>query len=181
MIKLDNKKILITGSNGLISSNLISYLNNKNLITFHTSQNKNNSPIYFDLNNKTRLQKTNFPYFDILIHCAYQRSQNFEKEKKINFLGSKLIFDLAKQFNAKIIYISSMSASKKSKSNYGKIKYLIEKLSINYNSITVRPGLVFDKNSNKGIYGSLQKLIITYPFLIFPKGLNKKQFLCNIE
>ena len=181
MIKLDNKKILITGSNGLISSNLISYLNNKNLITFHTSQNKNNSPIYFDLDNKTKLQKSNFPYFDILIHCAYQRSQNLEKEKNINFLGSKLIFDLAKQFNAKIIYISSMSASKKSKSNYGKIKYLIEKLSINYNAITVRPGLVFDKNSNKGIYGGLQKFIITYPFLIFPKGLNKKQFLCNIE
>ena len=61
MIKLDNKKILITGSNGLISSNLISYLNNKNLITFHTSQNKNNSPIYFDLDNKT-----NFTTYSVL-------------------------------------------------------------------------------------------------------------------
>ena len=181
MIKLDNKKILITGSNGLISSNLISYLNNKKLITFHTSHNEINSPIYFDLNNRAELQNSDFPYFNILIHCAYKRCQNFEKEKNINFLGSKLIFDLAKQFNAKIIYISSMSASKNSKSNYGKIKYLIEKLSINYNAIILRPGLVIDKNSNKGIYGGLQKLIITYPFLIFPTGLNKKQFLCNIE
>ena len=181
MIKLDNKRILITGSNGLISSNLICYLNNKNLKTFHTSHNKNNSSIYFDLNNKAKLQNSNFPYFNILIHCAYQRSQNFEKEKNINFLGSKLVFDLAKEFNAKIIYISSMSASKKSKSNYGKIKYLIEKLLINYNAIILRPGLVIDKNSNKGIYDGLQKLIKTYPFLIFPTGLNKKQFLCNIE
>ena len=74
-----------------------------------------------------------------------------------------------------------MSASKKSKSNYGKIKNLIEKLSINYNAIILRPGLVFDKHSNKGIYGRLKKLITTSPFLILPKGLNKKQYLCNIE
>ena len=178
MIKSNNKKILVTGSIGLISSNLISYLNKKNLKIFHTSYRKNNSPIYFDLNNKKKLQKSDFPYFNILIHCAYQKSQNFEKEKNINYLGSKLIFNLAKEYNAKIIYISSMSASKKSKSNYGKIKYLIEMLSINYNAIILRPGLVFDKNSNRGLYGGLQKLIIKYPFIIFPTGLNKKQFLC---
>jgi len=174
-----NNKILITGSDGFISKRLKSYLINKSYDVISTSRVKGDR-FYFDLKNELNTEYT-IPHFDILIHLSYLREYALKEEKKHNINGAKNIFSLAKKYNAKIIYISSQNANPNSYSNYGKIKYAIEKIASQFNSVIIRPGLIYDKNSNAGIFGNIDKLIKKMPFIIVPSGLNKKLNLCNIE
>ncbi len=174
-----NKKILITGSNGFISQKLFNYLKNKNYSTLCTSRVKNDA-FYFDLKNNSNSKHT-IPKFDILIHLAYFKGRSFYDEKKHNINGSKNIFLLAKKYNAKIIFISSQSADSKSYSNYGKIKYELENIAIQFDALIIRPGLIYEKNSNIGIFGKIEKMVKYLPLIIVPNGLNKKINLCKIE
>jgi len=174
-----NKKILITGTNGFISTKLFSYLKNKNYNIFCTSRVKNDT-FYFDLKNDSN-SKHIIPKFDILIHLAYFKGKNFSDEKKYNINGSKNIFLLAKKYNAKIIFISSQSANSKSYSNYGKIKSELEDIASYFDASIIRPGLIYEKNSNMGIFGKIEKMVKYLPLIIVPDGLNRKINLCKIE
>ena len=174
-----NKKILITGSKGFISQKLFNYLKNKNHRTFCTSRVKNDA-FYFDLKNDSNSKHT-IPKFDILIHLAYFKGKSFVDEKRYNINGSKNIFLLAKKYNAKIIFISSQSANSKSYSNYGKIKYELEDIASQFDALIIRPGLIYEKNSNIGIFGKIEKMVKNFPLIIVPDGLNKKINLYKIE
>ena len=176
--QLIKKKILITGSKGFISSNLIQYLSNKDVEIYATSKDIG-SKYFFDLSLKVN-HKT-LPRFDILIHLAYQRSNTYFKERKINFEGSKKIFEIAKRNRAKIIYLSSQSADSQSSSNYGKIKFAIEKLALTYNANILKPGLIYKENAKNGIYAHIEALVKKSPVIIFPYGLNKKIYVNNIK
>jgi len=174
-----NKKILITGSNGFISQKLFNYLKNKNQSIFCTSRDKNDA-FYFDLKNDSN-SKHSIPKFDILIHLAYFKGKSFIDEKKYNINGSKNIFLLAKKYKAKIIYISSQSANSESYSNYGKIKYELEDIASNFDASIIRPGLIYEKNANMGIFGKIEKIVKNLPLIVVPDGLNKKINLCKTE
>ena len=134
--------------------------------------------MYFDLKQESEL---NLPKFDILIHLAYYKNASYKEEKKINIQGSIKLFKLAKKINAKIIYISSQSADQFSKSNYGKVKFYLENLAKEYKAFILRPGLVYKKDSNEGLFGNLEFLIKKFPIIIAPSGLNKKINLCNLN
>ena len=174
-----NKKILITGLNGFISQKLFNYLKNKNYSIFCTTRVKNDD-FYFDLKNNSNSRHT-IPKFDILIHLAYFKCKLFSDEKKYNINGSKNIFLLAKKYNAKIIFISSQSSNSKSYSNYGKIKYELENIASQFDASIIRPGLIYDKNSNTGIFSKIEKIVKNFPLIVVPNGLNKKINLCKIE
>ena len=174
-----NKKILITGSSGFISKKLSNYLKNKNYKVFCTSRIKKDI-FYFDLKNEYNLKHT-IPKFDILIHLAYFKGRSYSAEKKYNINGSKNIFLLAKKNNAKIIFISSQSANSNSYSNYGKIKYELESIAADFDAYIIRPGLIYEKDTNMGIFGKIEKIIKISPFIFVPNGLNKKINLCKIE
>ena len=174
-----SKKILITGSNGFISKHLFHFLLSKNFAVDCTNR-KISNKLYFDLEDKNNLM-VSIPKFDILIHLSYFTSSSYEVEKKINLDGSKKIFLLAKNYNAKIIYVSSQSADKNSSSNYGKTKYNVEKLAGKFNAYILRPGLIYDNKSEIGLYYSIEKLVKKMPILFVPTGLKKKINLCNIN
>lgn len=175
---MNKKKILITGSNGLISSNLINFFEKKNIIVYSTSR-KRGKNIYFDMELETDLKI--IPKFDVLIHLAYHKSFSYLKEYQINFEGSKRIFEFAKKNKAHIIFLSSQSVGPNSKSNYGKIKYELEKLAFDYKAKIIRPGLIYKQNSEKGLYYNIQKLIKKFPIIIVPNGLSKKIKICEIN
>ena len=174
-----DKTILITGSNGFISKKLYQFLLNNNYKVNSTNRKKSNN-YYFDLKDKNN-SLISIPKFDILIHLAYFRNSSFEIENKVNLIGSANIFSVAKNYNAKIIYISSQSAEINSYSNYGKTKYNIEKIAEKFNAYIVKPGLVYDENSESGLFASIEKLIKRMPFLFVPTGLKKSIYLCNIN
>lgn len=172
-----NKTVLITGSKGFIARNLINFLLKKNIKVYFTSK-KINDGLHFDLNQDSQL---NLPKFDILIHLAHYKNKSYKKEKKINIEGSTKLFLLAKKYNARVIYISSQSADQFSKSNYGKVKFYLENLAKEYKAYIIRPGLVYKKESNEGLFGSLEFLIKKLPVIIVPSGLNKKINLCSLN
>ena len=174
-----NKTILITGSSGFISKKLSNYLKNKNYKVICTSRVKNNI-FYFDLKNENNT-KHSIPKFDILIHLAYFKGGSYYEEKKYNINGSKNIFLLAKKNNAKIIFISSQSANSNSYSNYGKIKYELESIAADFDAYIIRPGLIYEKDTNMGIFGKIEKIVKIFPFIFVPNGLNKTINLCKIE
>ena len=174
-----DKTILITGSSGFISKKLSNYLKNKNYKVFCTSRVKNNS-FYFDLKNENNIKNT-IPKFDILIHLAYFKGRSYYEEKKYNINGSKNIFLIAKKNNAKIIFISSQSANSNSYSNYGKIKYELESIAADFDAYIIRPGLIYAKDTNMGIFGKIEKIVKIFPFIFVPNGLNKTINLCKIE
>ena len=174
-----NKTILITGSSGFISKKLSNYLKNKNYKVFCTSRVKNNN-FYFDLKNKNNIKHT-IPKFDILIHLAYFKGGSYYEEKKNNINGSKNIFLIAKKNNAKIIFVSSQSANSNSYSNYGKIKYELESVAADFDAYIIRPGLIYEKDTNMGIFGKIEKIVKFFRFILVPNGLNKTINLCKIE
>ena len=174
-----DKTILITGSSGFISEKLSQYLKNKNYKVFCTSRVKNDI-FYFDLKNENNTKHT-IPKFDILIHLAYFKGRSYYEEKKYNLNGSKNIFLIAKKNNAKIIFISSQSANSNSYSNYGKIKYELECIAADFDSYIIRPGLIYDKDTNMGIFGKIEKIVEMFPFIFVPTGLNKTINLCKSD
>jgi len=174
-----NKTILITGSSGFISKKLRNYLKNKNYIVFCTSRIKKDI-FYFDLKNENNIKHA-IPKFDILIHLAYFKGKSYYTEKKYNINGSKNIFLIAKKNNAKIIFISSQSANFNSYSNYGKIKYELESVAADFDAYIIRPGLIYQKDSDMGIFGKIEKIVKIFQFILVPNGLNKTINLCKIE
>jgi len=155
------KNIAITGSSGYIGSYLSRFLHEKKYQIYEMSrkvQNSSVTQIPFTLgtiNNYTPLKE-----IDVLIHCAYDFSHHdYLNSQKINLDGTIELFKAAREHGVKkIIYISSLSAFEKAKSNYGRIKYATEQHAKNYNAVIVRPGLVYDEHA-KGIVGSINKVI----------------------
>lgn len=177
---MENQTILITGTNGFIANEVIQFLKKKNFNVISTSRYKNIRSIFIDFNITVK-KNVNIPKFDFLIHLAYARRSSFADEKYVNYEYSKFLFRLAKKNKAKIIYVSSQSSAKNSLSKYGKIKFHIEKLAKQYESLIIRPGLVYKKNTYDGLYGQINLIIKKYPLVFLPSGLNKKIYLCNIE
>ena len=88
---------------------------------------------------------------------------------------------IAKKNNAKIIFISSQSANSNSYSNYGKIKYELEGIAADFDAYIIRPGLIYEKDKDMGIFGKIEKIVKIFPFILVPNGLNKTINLCKIE
>ena len=75
------------------------------------------------------------------------------------------IFELAKLFNIKIIYISSISAFERSVALYGKIKFEIEDLAKQYQATILRPGLIYGISS-QSIFGVIEKAILKFIYAL---------------
>jgi len=139
-------KIYIIGASGLIGQKLFSTLNKKYKVIGTYNLNKTNTKfIKFDLEKDkiTKLSKkiTNDDIFIIL--SAYTNpgwiSENIDKTRKLNLLGTKKLIDQIIMFKSKIIFMSSvevfdgkkkffLETDKPNPLNfYGKKKYEIEK------------------------------------------------------
>lgn len=123
--KLNNKSLLITGANGLIGSYLIDYLaylnltQQANIVIYAMSrsktkleqrfkQNSNIVLIEQDLNNSLNFENN----VDYIIHAASNShplafSKNPVETMKTNLIGTINLLELARENNAKFLYIST--------------------------------------------------------------------------
>lgn len=162
--------IAITGASGYLGSRLDLFFSKRDLKTIRLERNpQNTSSRKFDLhsisNNKI-LEDT-----DILIHCAYDfNCRTIEESHTVNYLGTKLLFDIARNSNVKkIIYISSISAVNNSNSNYGREKLNIEKLAKQYNATIIRPAFIISRDPG-GMFKRIINILSTNIFVpYFPK------------
>jgi nucleoside-diphosphate-sugar epimerase len=175
--------IAITGASGFIGSALVKKLKsaeNKIIALGRSKIAEADQNIFFSLDSEN--SSFSLGGIDCLIHCAYDFAPtNFAAIKKINFDGSVRLFEMAKRDGVKnIIFISTTSAFANSISNYGKVKFLIEKYADEISASVVRPGLVFGENCG-GIVGALRSFVKKFPFApLIGKG-DQLFYPCHID
>jgi nucleoside-diphosphate-sugar epimerase len=157
------KKIIITGANGYLGKIITEHLRENKLNCIELVRNPINVPSYkFELNKPIHNEDIIFKNTDFLIHLAYDFGANISLKKslQINVEGSRQLFDMVYKYNVRIIYISSITASKDSKSNYGKSKYETEQIlnASDCENYILRPGFVYGEKKG-GIAATLHNII----------------------
>jgi nucleoside-diphosphate-sugar epimerase len=126
-----NMTIGITGASGHIGSRLKAYLTEKgfNVVAFvrNIGSIKDVPRRKYDLTES--ISDDLFSDVDILIHCAFVTKQQHADAERINYNGSKYLFDeCRKQGVKKIIFFSTVTANANAKSAYAKSKFAIGQL-----------------------------------------------------
>ncbi len=200
-------RILITGSNSFIGSEIINYLSkyNYNLIaTYRKNKNEFKSKkvklVKFDLKKKLNLNKR----FGVLVHCASVTPANEFRENyyKINQIGFKNLISLCLKSKCnKIILISSVAVygdvkktiTEKSfargKSKYAKSKLKMENILFRFakknkiNSIVLRLSQVIGSKSVNNYFSDLKKKIHSNKKITISLQSKKDYFnnLCHIN
>ena len=200
-------RILITGSNSFVGSEIINYLSkyNYNLIaTYRKNKNEFKSKkvklVKFDLKKKLNLNKR----FGVLVHCASVTPANEFRENyyKINQIGFKNLISLCLKSKCnKIILISSVvvygdvkkTITEKSfargKSKYAKSKLKMENILFRFakknkiNSVILRLSQVIGSKSVNNYFSDLKKKIHSNEKTTISLQSNKDYFnnLCHIN
>ena len=200
-------RILITGSNSFIGSEIINYLSkyNYNLIaTYRKNKNEFKSKkvklVKFDLKKELNLNKR----FGVLVHCASVTPVNEFRENyyKINQIGFKNLISLCLKSKCnKIILISSVAVygdvkktiTEKSfargKSKYAKSKLKMENILFRFakknkiNSIVLRLSQVIGSKSVNNYFSDLKKKIHSNKKITISLQSKKDYFnnLCHIN
>jgi nucleoside-diphosphate-sugar epimerase len=135
--KINNQKVLVTGSSGFIGSHLMKALGDRG-IEFDINKNSG-----FDVNDITNLKSlivSNKP--SVIVHlAAVSNIQDVEKDPekalRTNLLGSFNVMRLAHEYGIKVILASSASVSEPKLSLYGTTKKCMEELSDMFNNIII--------------------------------------------
>lgn len=195
-----NKKILITGSNGTLGTELKNELD-KNLITFFT--NKKNFNI-LNFNQMEKFCKKNRP--DYVINTAALTNtvlaeQNNKLAYDLNYLSVKNLFELSKKYNFKIIHFSTdyVFDGKKNKkytekhkpkpiNYYGHTKYLADLILTqkkNNNNLILRVSLLYSLFGTniltqiiKQIFSN-EKMFYVSDIICSPTSANNIAKFCN--
>ena len=200
-------RILITGSNSFVGSEIINYLSkyNYNLIaTYRKNKNEFKSKkvklVKFDLKKKLNLNKR----FGVLVHCASVTPVNEFRENyyKINQIGFKNLISLCLKSKCnKIILISSVAVygdvkktiTEKSfargKSKYAKSKLKMENILFRFakknkiNSVVLRLSQVIGSKSVNNYFSDLKKKIHSNKKITISLQSKKDYFnnLCHIN
>ncbi len=200
-------RILITGSNSYIGSEIINYLSkyNYNLIaTYRKNKNEFKSKkvklVKFDLKKELNLNKR----FGVLVHCASVTPANEFRENyyKINQIGFKNLISLCLKSKCnKIILISSVAVygdvkktiTEKSfargKSKYAKSKLKMENILFRFakknkiNSVVLRLSQVIGSKSVNNYFSDLKKKIHSNKKITISLQSKKDYFnnLCHIN
>ena len=126
--------ILITGVNSILGVNICNYFIKKNhSVTGIYNNNTNNLKL---ISNKCKLVKLNLLRFDrvklpnkidLVIHIAAITDENNKNLLKVNYQGSKKLYDYSLSTNAKLFIFFSSISIELDKHNLNKKKYLISK------------------------------------------------------
>ncbi len=161
MIENRKLKIVITGANGFIGSYLTEFFSQQGhkvyALVHHLYKQAPENVIYRSFEMKSFASDVIPNDTDIVIHTAYIPYKKGTYKENINEIASKRLYNIAKKKNVrKFIFLSSLSASKEAKSEYGKSKYNISKLIDTNVDLVIAPGLVIGK---KGLYSKIETII----------------------
>ncbi|MCF8296500.1 MAG: NAD(P)-dependent oxidoreductase [Saprospiraceae bacterium] len=154
-------KIIITGAAGFIGSELVKYFNERNyevtafIYVPPKVKLENVNYVKFELNEE--FDESYLAGCDMLIHCAYMPFYRSNNANQINIEGTKNLLDACRRNGVKkFLFLSSLSAREDALSNYGKVKFELEKIFDLSKDLIIRPGLVI---GNGGLFLNMKNVI----------------------
>ena len=115
---------------------------------------------------------------DFLIHLAHDRDL---QEKEFSFATELLLKSVSKR--AFLIYLSSTSAHSAAISNYGKSKYIGERMVTNAGGTVVKSGLIYQNGglSRAGILGTVLSIVQQFPIIPLPYRGKSAFYMTEID
>lgn len=174
----NNKTIIVTGASGFIGSHVVKFFANKKFqviaLVRHIPEASIDNVNYVIYDMKQKTEMPNFEGEAVLIHCAYSK-KNIEE----NEIAARHILNEMKRVGIKqSVFLSSISASSKSGTNYAKQKNRLEHMFLKQAGIVIRAGLVIGKG---GLFLNTLSFIKRFRLLpVIGKG-DQKVFFIGIE
>ena len=186
-------KILITGGNGFLGSNLVNKISKKNYILHLLVREKSNLS-RLNLNKKIKffkLQKKNLENifkknkFDLIIHCATNYGTEDDNSSNTiypNLLLPLQLLDLAKKYSVKsfintdTILNKSISSYTLSKNQFVDWLKLFSKF-LNCYNVKLEHFYGPKDNNNKFVINNIQRLLRYEDEIEFTKGFQKRDFV----
>jgi len=165
-------KVLITGANGFLGSNLCAYFAKKGwqveALVHNMPQTQVAGVSYhlFDLAEEP--EQGYFEGTDYLIHAAYIKLDAKHDAYELNIEGSQRLLAMSKKCGVKKnIFISSIASREDALSIYGMQKYACEKLFKSATDLVLRPGLIL---GNGGLFAQLKDYLQKSRFIPLISG-----------
>lgn len=119
----------------------------------------------------------------VLIHCAYDfHARTRAQVWRANVAGTLRLFAQARATGVgRIVFISSMSAYEGCRSLYGQAKLAVEREGVAYGVISIRPGLIFDDGSPRGMVGAITGFLNVSPIVLLIGGGQQIQYPCHAD
>jgi nucleoside-diphosphate-sugar epimerase len=103
---------------------------------------------------------------DAVVHCAWDlQRRSWAEIEEVNIGGSRRLFDsVAAAGVRQLVHVSTVSASGRPRSMYGRAKLATEALAFERGGTVVRPGLLYGPEPG-GMVGMLQRLVGALPIV----------------
>lgn len=98
-----------------------------------------------------------------LIHIAWSRDSSTDKSQSVNLQVIDLLTDVAQSASCRFVFLSSLAASPRSTSHYGKEKFSAEQVVLDSGGVCVRSGLIWDDIPT----AAFKQLVLVLRFLPF--------------
>ena len=166
------RRVLITGVGGFIGQHLARSLSQAGYSvagTFHTrpmamEQESWLAGLYY-MSLDGQSSYIDFSAFDIVIHVAFYLRK---RRSDTNYAGTRRIAEAARHKGVtRQIFVSSYSARPDAISEYGQVKFRLERYFIDTGYELVRPGLVL---GNGGIVARIMSVLQAWPIIPLPSG-----------
>ena len=154
---------MLTGSNGVIGSVIYKILTDYGINVVRVG--RESSDVYFDLNDHD--PRVEFRSVGALIHCAWDFSCKGSEIFTTNGFGSARLFQLARDNQIPILFISTLAAHSESESRYGSTKYFLERLVLEFGGCVARIG-AYTSSHNSGLYSRLSFSAKIMPISLLP-------------
>ena len=116
---------------------------------------------FFDLTNRTPLELPSD--LDAIFHLAAE-TRHSEVLDLSEQKAAQLLIDAASSVRAAFVFISSQTACSDAPTAYGRIKWKIERMTLEAGGLVIRPGQVYG-GPERGLFGVLCTLVRRFPVL----------------
>lgn len=163
---LMNEKIAVTGANGFIGKMLLSSLSAKGkdivgLVRDVPDSTGDFPVIPYDLSMD---RFPDIPGLGTIVHCAWAFGKgNFT----LNMRACQVINEYASRNAIRVVFLSSLSATESSRSEYGRAKELAGRMFLDSGQLVISPGLV---TGDGALFSRISSMLTALPIIPLPAG-----------